>query len=58
LSALISPIFPHCAFENVLADELENMLEYTYLWNLIGFPCGAFPVTRVQKQEEFFKDHY
>lgn len=37
---------------------MEGMLEYTYLWNLIGFPCGAFPVTRVQKQEEFFKDHY
>jgi Asp-tRNA(Asn)/Glu-tRNA(Gln) amidotransferase A subunit family amidase len=37
---------------------MEGMLEYTYLWNLVGFPQGSFPVTRVQKQEEFFKDHY
>ena len=34
------------------------MLEYTMLWNLIGFPSGVFPVTRVTKEEEFFRDHY
>jgi Asp-tRNA(Asn)/Glu-tRNA(Gln) amidotransferase A subunit family amidase len=58
LSALISPVFPHCAFESILTDEMDGMLEYTSLWNLIGFPCGSFPVTRVQHQEQFFKDHF
>jgi hypothetical protein len=58
LSALVSPVFPHSAFETILTDKMDDMLEYTYLWNLIGFPCGSFPVTRVQHQEQFFKDHF
>jgi len=29
LSALISPVFPHCAFESILTDEMDGMLEYT-----------------------------
>jgi hypothetical protein len=34
------------------------MFEYSGIWNLIGFPCLAFPVTKVHANEQFFKDHF
>jgi|TARA_B110000305_G_C19254294_1_gene546301 fatty acid amide hydrolase len=58
LSALISPVFPTCAYKNEHADELSMLNEYTVLWNVIGFPCGTVPITKVQEEEQNYKDHY
>ncbi len=58
LQGLVSPIFPHCAFKREHALELGAMNEYTFIWSLVGFPAGAFPVTKVEPQEQQFRDHY
>lgn len=58
LSALISPVFPTCAYKNEHADELSILNEYTVLWNVIGFPCGTVPITKVQEEEQNYKDHF
>jgi len=51
LSALIAPVFPHCAFKREHADELSSLLEYTFIWNVLNFPCGVLPITRVEPEE-------
>ena len=28
------------------------MLEYTAIWNLLHYPCGAIPITTVTKKDE------
>jgi|TARA_B110000285_G_C14905487_1_gene505355 Asp-tRNA(Asn)/Glu-tRNA(Gln) amidotransferase A subunit family amidase len=37
---------------------MNQMQEYTQIWDLLGFPCGVLPITRVRNEEQFFKDHY
>mmetsp|Transcript_6805 Transcript_6805/g.11464 ORF Transcript_6805/g.11464 Transcript_6805/m.11464 type:complete len:167 (-) Transcript_6805:83-583(-) len=58
LSAILSPVFPHCAFPNSQHSEMGYMIDYTTIWNAIGFPSGTFPVTRVTAQEQGFRDHF
>lgn len=58
LAALVSPVFPTCAPLEKYAAEMTGMNEYTAIWNLIDFPCGVMPISKVREDEEFFKDHY
>ena len=58
LTAVVAPVFPHCAFRAEDADDMGLMLEYTLFWNILHYPCGVVPVTRVQQDEEDFSDTY
>lgn len=51
ITALISPVFPHCSFKNELAPQMNIMREYTRFWNTACFPAGVLPVTRVRADE-------
>ena len=31
---------------------------YTFMWNLLGFPAGAVPVTKVREYEQEFESHF
>jgi len=33
-------------------------VEYTFLYNLTGFPAAVFPVTKVQENEQGFSDQF
>ena len=37
---------------------MSMMLEYTFIWSLVGFPAGVFPVTKVMEEEQYFRDHF
>ena len=58
LSALISPVFPHCSFKNEESAEMNQLREYGHIWSIVGYPCGVFPVTRVRNDEVQFTDHF
>eukprot|EP00355_Strombidium_rassoulzadegani_P009491 CAMPEP_0168627688 /NCGR_PEP_ID=MMETSP0449_2-20121227/11408_1 /TAXON_ID=1082188 /ORGANISM="Strombidium rassoulzadegani, Strain ras09" /LENGTH=306 /DNA_ID=CAMNT_0008669985 /DNA_START=797 /DNA_END=1714 /DNA_ORIENTATION=- len=58
LSALISPMWPHCAYRSANSKELFLGNEYATLWSVIGFPAGVVPVTSVLLEEESFFDHF
>ena len=47
LSALVSPVYPHCAPTKETVTEISGLMDYTMIWSLLGFPCGVLPVTRV-----------
>jgi hypothetical protein len=51
LTALISPVFPHSCFLNDQSGIMNQMQEYTQIWDLLGFPCGVLPITRVRNEE-------
>ena len=58
LSGLISPVYPHSAFKRNASSDMNDMLEYTMLWTLVGYPVGVVPITTVGAEECYFKDHY
>ena len=58
MTALVTPVYPHCAFKAEDAMDMGLMLEYTLLWNILYYPCGVIPVTRVKPEEEEFSDSY
>ena len=58
IQALVTPTFPHCAFKDAHADEMGLMLQYNFIWNILHYPAGIVPITRVQKDEETFTDHH
>jgi len=41
------PIFPSCAFKNKNALDMGLMLDYSWIWNVLEYPSGIVPVTRV-----------
>ena len=51
ISALLSPIWPHCAIKASNSREMGLMIDYSVLWNLTGFPAGILPVTKVLSSE-------
>jgi len=51
INALISPAFPHCAFESKNIEELGSFYEYVTMWNMLGFPAGVLPITIVEQSE-------
>ena len=53
LTAIIGPMWPHVTPRIVdMDDQQPNMIEYTCLQNLNGFPAGVMPVTEVLEGEE------
>ena len=47
ISAIISPVSPHCAPRLSDAENMIYMSEYSYVWQLTGFPTGILPITTV-----------
>ena len=58
IEALIMPFQPHCAIKNKNVFELGLICEHSLIWNVTGFPAGILPITKVQEDEQFFKDSY
>ena len=38
--------------------DMGLMLHYNLLWNILHYPCGIVPVTRVQSDEQTFEDDH
>ena len=47
VDAIISPFFPHCGMKSENAKKIGLIIEYSAFWNVIGFPAGIMPVTKV-----------
>lgn len=47
LTAIVMPIWPHCAIKCKNNGEMGTMLEYSIMWNMTGFPAGVLPITKV-----------
>ena len=52
LDVLICPVAPIVAFQHGAAKTLVTSGGYAPLYNVLGFPAGALPVTRVREGEE------
>lgn len=57
IDVLVTPAFPSVTFPDTLADDIGAMLDYTYLWSILCYPCGTVPVTTVQENEETYSDN-
>jgi Asp-tRNA(Asn)/Glu-tRNA(Gln) amidotransferase A subunit family amidase len=58
VTAMVSPLWPHvCPKEKDVVMQ-GSMGEYSFLWNVTGYPAGTMPVTRVQEDEQVFEDTY
>ena len=51
VTAVVGPIWPHCAPLAATADVSSLFLEYGIFWNVNGFPSGVLPITRVLPEE-------
>lgn len=52
------PIYPHCAMKRKDMLEMSLMMDYAFMWFIAGFPAGVLPITKVQQNEQFFKDSH
>ena len=51
VTALISPLWPHTAPKEKDVVDQGAMGEYSFLWNVTGYPAGVMPVTTVLSEE-------
>lgn len=51
ITAIVSPVFPVCAYKSEDADDLGVAFDYTFIWNILTYPSGTIPVTTVQETE-------
>jgi len=51
LDAILCPVFPVPAPPHGAGSDLGMMTSYTALYNLLGFPAGVVPLTRVREGE-------
>ena len=58
LTAMVSPLYPHCAPLCSHSDKTGLFVEYSIMWNNTGFPAGVLPVTKVREDEQSFMDKY
>lgn len=58
LKALIAPVLPHTVFLKESNFEQSAMVEYTQIWSSLGYPCGTMPITKVEEEEQTFRDHF
>lgn len=58
LTAIISPLWQHCAPKRSDVADLSINVEYSVIWNITGFPAGVMPVTTVQENEQTYKDDF
>ncbi|XP_050402848.1 vitamin D3 hydroxylase-associated protein [Patella vulgata] len=52
LDAVISPGFACPALPTFKSLEVSTVLSYTVLWNLLNFPAGSVPVTKVTENDQ------
>ena len=55
---MLTPTYPHCSFKAKDADQAGFLIRYNLLWNVLHYPAGIVPITRVQNNEQTFKDHH
>ena len=55
---MITPTFPHCSFKAKDATDMSMMLHYNLIWNIMHYPCGLIPITKVREDEQTFDDHH
>jgi len=55
---MVSPLWPHVAPKEKDVVNQGSMGEYSFLWNVNGYPAGCMPVTTVQEDEQTFEDNY
>lgn len=53
----MTPAFPSVTFTDALSYDMGAMMDYTYLWSILCYPCGTLPVTTVQEGEEHYEDN-
>lgn len=59
ITALVSPLWPHVAPKAVDVGEQGLMGEYSFIWNVTGYPSGVMPVTDVlPSEQEGYTDTY
>ena len=58
ITALVTPTYPHCSFKAKDAGQGGHLIRYNVLWNVLHYPAGIVPITRVQSNEQTFKDQY
>ena len=58
ISALVSPAYPCCAPKAVNADDMGLFGEYLFIWNVLSYPSGIVPVTKIQPNEQEFSDKW
>jgi hypothetical protein len=51
ISALICPIFHIAAFKAENALFCINFLDYSLAWNVLNYPSGVLPITKVLSNE-------
>jgi len=49
---MVSPLWPHVAPKEKDVVKQGSMGEYSFLWNVTGYPAGTMPVTKVQEEEQ------
>jgi fatty acid amide hydrolase len=56
---VICPASYHCAFRNQEKDDLSSVANYFFIWNVVHYPAGVVPITRVLESEEgyYMDDH-
>lgn len=59
IDAIICPTFYHAAFKHEDAPDLSLIADYTTIWNILEYPAGVVPVTKVQEgEDEKFDDSW
>lgn len=58
VTALVSPLWPHCAPKLKDVQDLGVCLEYAAIWNVTGFPAGVIPITEVREDEQAYEDKF
>ncbi len=61
LDAIITPVYPHCAFKIEDVEELGFIADYLSLQNVLDMPAGIIPITKVLEEEtnpEDYADRY
>ena len=48
ITALVSPLWPHAAPKSVDSGDQGLMGDYSFIWNVTGYPSGILPITNVQ----------
>ena len=58
VTAIVSPQWPHAAPKSEDAGDQGTMGEYSFIWNVTGYPSGVMPVTNVLADEQTFSDKH
>ncbi|XP_078657284.1 vitamin D3 hydroxylase-associated protein-like [Branchiostoma floridae x Branchiostoma belcheri] len=58
IDVLLCPAFPIPAFKLQGAPALSETTSYTFIFNLLDFPAGVVPVTKVTEEDDRLLDDY